>query len=589
VMAQASSGVPGYTTTGLVSPGAVKLADLNNDGTLDLIVLDSGGNDVLVYPGLGNGKFGQALNDGYGFATGTDPVGITVADLTGNGRPDLIIANQGSNDISILINVKVGNSFTFVPGPRLKAGIGPTSTVVADVLGNGLPDILVSNSGSNDVWLLPGLGNGFFNDQTPTIYPVGTDPGALFVGQFTGGSGQDLVTVNSGSDNVTVISGLGTTSPTFQSVSTGGVDPIAAFEADVMGNGQDSLIVANNGDGNIALLSGGDNGLSLSSVLSSAGLPNPSGLALASFGGGNVEFYATTEGEESASLLGFQLEESSTSSASVSVSTSGASLQLLSLNESSLALVGTLLTVTLELQNETEQTSESATAEVGSAGPGAAGQSLLAFNRSPEVSELLEESSAQPTGAAAPNPLSWARYVTGVDQAIETLRDEADRRLLEEQLPAKAEEPGSTLLKEDAGARQTGSAASLEPAVSAVNRRSAPKPDRWKAIDAALGSLAQEVDASYRSLLAATLRATVTQSISFVPHLVELNGFANLIPRLDDDRSQRVEIQVSRAAALVAISVTAGKLLENRLRRSVPGLVIPDAGPTPRRPVRRMA
>ncbi len=57
------------------------------------------------------------------------------------------------------------------------------------------------------------MGNGFFNDQTPTIYPVGTNPSALFVGQFMGGSGQDLVTVNSGSNNVTLISGLGSASP----------------------------------------------------------------------------------------------------------------------------------------------------------------------------------------------------------------------------------------------------------------------------------------------------------------------------------------------------------------------------------------
>ena len=122
------------------------------------------------------GAFGPALNDGHGFFTGTNPVGITVADLTGNGRPDLIIANKGSNDVSILINVKVGNSFTFEPGPRLKAGVGPVATAVADVLGNGVPDLLVANSGSNNVWLLQGIGNGFFNDQNPTIYPVGTDP-----------------------------------------------------------------------------------------------------------------------------------------------------------------------------------------------------------------------------------------------------------------------------------------------------------------------------------------------------------------------------------------------------------------------------
>src|SRR5208337_3633166 len=145
-----------------------------------LIVANTGSNNVLVYPGLGNGRFGQALNDGHGFFTGTNPVGITVADVNADGRPDLVIADQGSNDVSILINVKVGNGFTFAPGPRLKVGNGPVKTVVTNGLGNGQSDLVVANSGSNSVWVLPAIGKGFFNDQTPTIYPVGTDPAWLF-------------------------------------------------------------------------------------------------------------------------------------------------------------------------------------------------------------------------------------------------------------------------------------------------------------------------------------------------------------------------------------------------------------------------
>ena len=116
--------VLGDASTGLITPGAVELADLNNNGILDLIVANSGSNNVLVYPGLGNGTFGPALNGGHGFFTGTNPVGITVADLNGDGRPDLIIANKGSNDVSILINAKVGNSFTFVPGPGSRPASG---------------------------------------------------------------------------------------------------------------------------------------------------------------------------------------------------------------------------------------------------------------------------------------------------------------------------------------------------------------------------------------------------------------------------------------------------------------------------------
>src|SRR5262249_4159993 len=120
----------GDTSTGLVNPGAVQLADLNGDGIPDLIVANTGSNNVLVFAGLGNGQFSPALTGGHGFFTGTNPAGITVADVNADGRPDLIIANKGSNDVSILINVQTSSGLSFVPGPRLKAGDGPVSTIV---------------------------------------------------------------------------------------------------------------------------------------------------------------------------------------------------------------------------------------------------------------------------------------------------------------------------------------------------------------------------------------------------------------------------------------------------------------------------
>ncbi len=104
---------------GLFVPGAPVLADLSGDGRQDLIVPNGGGNDVLVFPRLADGGFGPALNNGNGYFTGTNPVSVTVADVNGDGRPDLIVANEGSNDVSILLNEPSPTGFTFVQGPRL--------------------------------------------------------------------------------------------------------------------------------------------------------------------------------------------------------------------------------------------------------------------------------------------------------------------------------------------------------------------------------------------------------------------------------------------------------------------------------------
>jgi hypothetical protein len=574
VVVRSSNGattVLGDASTGLVSPGAVKLADLNHDGILDLVVANSGSNNVLVYPGLGNGKFGQALNDGKGFFTGTDPVGITVADVNGDSRPDLIIADKGSNDVSILLNVKVGDSFTFVPGPRLQVGDGPVSTVVEDLSGNGQPDLLVLDSGSNDVRLLRGIGNGFFDDQHPTVYAVGTDPGWLFAGHFTAGSGPELVTVNSGSNSVTMISGLGTATPVTQTLPSGGIDPTAGFAVALPGTGLDSVVVANNGDGVISLFNPGDNGLSLASSLSSSAVPNPSAMALASFSGHDLEFYATNDGQESATLLGFEFAETvaGTSPGSLAGSQTGeiggggalsesaassapsATAQLLSLNESSLALVGSLLTVSLNTQNESEVSAEAAALGAVAAGPGtSAGQSLGKQTPAPEEGDETIET-GEPM---VPTPLSWAPYVMGLDRALETIRSEADQRLLQERASAEA---GSNQSGGDDSARATETAAPMGQEMRGTSLGFQSREDRSEAIDLAIASLSWDDPDSSTVIGPAARGLTVGDSSQPSARFVEPSEHVQLPAASQDDPSGIVETRVSKVVTLVAIAATA--------------------------------
>src|SRR5207244_1048549 len=97
---------------------------------------------------------------------------------------DLVVANRGSNDVSVLLGQGTGADYTLVPGPRLRAGTGPVGTVVQDVIGDSNPDLVVSDSLSNDVRVIPGVGGGFFADGNPTIIPVGNTPGPPIVGNF---------------------------------------------------------------------------------------------------------------------------------------------------------------------------------------------------------------------------------------------------------------------------------------------------------------------------------------------------------------------------------------------------------------------
>src|SRR5206468_3494806 len=125
----AAESIVGDRSAGLLAPTAMHVQDLNDDGLADMIVANSGSNELLVYLGLGGGEFGTARR----FATGTEPVAMDIADLDGDGILDVAVANRGSNDVSVFLGQGSGDDWTFLPGPRLKAEAGPASVRVADM------------------------------------------------------------------------------------------------------------------------------------------------------------------------------------------------------------------------------------------------------------------------------------------------------------------------------------------------------------------------------------------------------------------------------------------------------------------------
>ncbi len=408
-------------TTGLLNPRAVALADLNGDGIPDLIVANSGSNNVLIYPGLGNGQFGPAVNDGNGYFVGTNPVGITVATNLTGALPDLVVADDGSNDVAILLNQ--GN-FSFTAGPRLSSGgTGPVSTLVGDfTAGSKLQDILVTNNGSDNVTLLQGVGDGFFKPAINTSFPVHKGPVVTFAGTFTGNT-PGLVTVNAGSDDLTLTSNFESPDPVTTTISSGGLDPDAAFVFE--DDGFDDLVVGNSGDGVLALFEGGEDGLTLMSTQVEPDLPSPTALAYSALTGGQIQFYAATAGHDQADLISLCLAaESSLSPALPGPSNPSPSLQ--SSEGSSLPLVAVVLTLTVEVSaNELSlPLDEAGDGSAGAflAGSGiTVGQGLSSYglgggSGAPVVADELTTGGAAAAHAPA---LPWERFVLGLDQIFD--------------------------------------------------------------------------------------------------------------------------------------------------------------------------
>ncbi len=286
---------------GLLAPNAVEFADLNSDGIDDLIVSNGGSNEVLVYLGLAGDQFDL----GHRFFVGTDPEAITISDLNGDGIADLVVANFGSNDLSLLFGQGRGDDWTLLAGPRLRAGGGPIATAVADLNADGTVDILVANHDSDDVYLLVGSGQGFFNDKQPVISRTGSVPVQVFVGNFDGDSDLEVVTVNAGSHDLTVISGLGQSELIgARTVRLSATDPVAAIAQDFNRDGLSDLIVAHQ-SGQFTLWLGGSNVVQAINAQDAGHLTNISELVLGQVTANSVEVYFTSSGNTTATLATF--------------------------------------------------------------------------------------------------------------------------------------------------------------------------------------------------------------------------------------------------------------------------------------------
>jgi hypothetical protein len=251
-------------------PQSLAVVDMNGDGIPDLVVANGGtpasqGNTLSVLLGNGNGTFQAQQN----FAAGTLPYYIAVSDVNGDGRPDLVITNGGifaaaGNTVTVLLNNgnRIGNG-TFQAQQTFGTGFQPYSIAVSDVNGDGRPDLVVANEGSSSVGVLLGNGNGTF--QTEQTFATGENPRFVAVADLNGDNRPDLVVTNNGvngslGDTVSVLLGNGNGSFQPQQTFATGTVPKAVAVADLNGDGKPDLVVVNDVSDSVSVLLGNGNG-----------------------------------------------------------------------------------------------------------------------------------------------------------------------------------------------------------------------------------------------------------------------------------------------------------------------------------------
>jgi len=116
------------------------VADLNGDGKPDVAVTNNNGSDISVMFGDGTGAMGGTQT----ILVGDRPTGLAIGDLNGDDLPDLVVANGSSNSVSVLLGTG-GGGFSASSNPAV--GTAPTSVAIRDLNGDGILDLVVANSG----------------------------------------------------------------------------------------------------------------------------------------------------------------------------------------------------------------------------------------------------------------------------------------------------------------------------------------------------------------------------------------------------------------------------------------------------------
>jgi hypothetical protein len=157
-----SFGAPLVLSTGTARPTSVRLADLDGDGRLDLLVGVASGNSVLLFFQVPSpaapGSFGAAIP--LPLVGGGSPVAVAAADLTGAGRLDLVATTSAGTAVVFLHDTAAG---TFRAGVAFPAGLYPVAVEVADLDGDGHPDLVMADASGSLLVMTQRSGGGLFD------------------------------------------------------------------------------------------------------------------------------------------------------------------------------------------------------------------------------------------------------------------------------------------------------------------------------------------------------------------------------------------------------------------------------------------
>jgi hypothetical protein len=277
---------------------AATITDLTGDGTVDRVTVNFVTDTVGFNLGNGNGTFRNVAN----VLAGNTPVDVTPGDFNGDGQPDVVVANAGSNSLSVLLNTTPRPASNLFASPtKVKVAGDPSTEVSAALTGNGISDLVVLNKQNSTVSILLGNGDGTF--QAAHTYTGINYPRTVAVADVNGDGHPDIVI---GGENGDVDVMLGNGDGTFKAPIKTNIDPnggnIIVATADLTGDGDQDIIAADRSDGLLGIVLNNGNGVFAPPRLYSVG-NHPSSIAVGNLGNGHADILVANEYAATVSVL----------------------------------------------------------------------------------------------------------------------------------------------------------------------------------------------------------------------------------------------------------------------------------------------
>ncbi len=271
---------------GALAAGVI-FADLNGDGNPDMIVADTGSQTDLggavVFLGSPSGTFQAPAT----YTAHGAPAAIAAADFNHDGNVDLAVANHSTGDVTVLLGRGDG---TFLQ-PRTYAALTNASSVAAaDLNRDGKLDLAVVGSGGSIVALL-GNGDGTFQAPTRAFPAAGPMTNFVALGDFNADGIPDAAVASGQASAVAILLGNGDGSFGAPASYPVAAQPSSLIVTDINGDGSldilaatgtPYLIAGGHADGQVSVLLGNGDGSFRAGSLAPAGL-TPVSVAAADF------------------------------------------------------------------------------------------------------------------------------------------------------------------------------------------------------------------------------------------------------------------------------------------------------------------